>query len=107
MHTSLMSLPSSSLISAVRRSSSASMPTEERTSLMSLAEGEVLPARPRRRYAAKCFILRFSADSGQSMAYNGACMFGAGEEDVEARTVVVVGGTGESITFKHWNCSAD
>jgi hypothetical protein len=25
--------------------------------LMSLAEGEVLPPRPRRRYAARCFIL--------------------------------------------------
>lgn len=38
-------------------SSSASIPTEERTSLMSEADGLVLPARLRRRYAARCFIL--------------------------------------------------
>lgn len=55
--TSLMSLPSSSLMSWLRRSSSASMPTAERTSLTSAADGEALPPRPRRRYAAKCFIL--------------------------------------------------
>ena len=48
-HTSLMSLPSSSLRREERRSSSASMPTELRTDLMSSAEGEELPAKPRRR----------------------------------------------------------
>lgn len=47
--TSLMSLPSSSLRRVERRSSSASMPTELRTPLMSSAEGEVLPPRLRRR----------------------------------------------------------
>lgn len=56
-HTSLMSLPSSSERSFSRRSSSASIPTESRTDLMSSAEGEELPPRPRRRYAARCFIL--------------------------------------------------
>jgi hypothetical protein len=30
--------------------------------LMSLAEGEVLPPRPRRRYAARCFILTVVVD---------------------------------------------
>jgi hypothetical protein len=71
--TSLMSLPLSSEMSLSRRSLSASMPTDSRTScygvsrdrtefanmltLMSLAEGEVLPPRPRSRYAARCFIL--------------------------------------------------
>jgi hypothetical protein len=55
--TSLMSLPSSSEMSLSRRSLSASMPTDSRTSLMSEALGEVFPPRPRRRYAARCFIL--------------------------------------------------
>ncbi len=43
--TWLMSLPFSSARSFFRRSSSASMPTDSRTPLMSLAEGEVLPPR--------------------------------------------------------------
>ena len=51
--TSLMSLPSSSERSFSRRSSSASMPTDSRTPLMSFALGLVLPPRPRRRYAAR------------------------------------------------------
>lgn len=55
-HTSPRSLPSSSEISLSKRSSSASMPTDERTPLTSLAEGEVFPPRPSRRYAARCFI---------------------------------------------------
>jgi len=55
--TSSMLLPSSSEMSFSRRSSSASMPTDSRTALTSLAEGEVLPPSPRRRNAAKCFIL--------------------------------------------------
>lgn len=45
----------------MRRSSSASTPTELRTSLMSEAEGEVLPPRVRSMYAAMCFILAVSA----------------------------------------------
>lgn len=54
--TSCKSLPSSSLINLSNRSSSASIPTDERTFLTSLAEGDVLPPSPRRRYAARCFI---------------------------------------------------
>lgn len=44
-------------MSLVRRSSSASIPTEERTVLMSSTEGDSFPAMPRRRKAAMCFIL--------------------------------------------------
>ena len=55
--TSCKSFPFSSEINESRRSSSASIPTDERTPLMSSAEGEVLPPRPKRRYAARCFIL--------------------------------------------------
>jgi len=49
VRTSLISLPFNSSRSLDRRSSSASIPTEERTSLISDSEGELLPARPRRR----------------------------------------------------------
>ena len=47
----------SSEINFERRSSSASIPTDSRTFLMSFSEGEELPPRARRRYAARCFIL--------------------------------------------------
>lgn len=47
--TSLISLPLSSERSVFSRSSSASMPTDSSTALISLADGEVLPPRPRRR----------------------------------------------------------
>lgn len=57
IYTSLMSLPSSSEMSLSRRSWSASIPTDSRTALTSSADGEALPPRPRRRYAARCFIL--------------------------------------------------
>ena len=49
IRTSWMFLPSSSEMSLSRRSPSASTPTEERTDLMSSAEGCSLPARLRRR----------------------------------------------------------
>ena len=49
VRTSLMSLPSSSEMSLVRRSASASMPTDSRTALMSEAEGLALPPSWRRR----------------------------------------------------------
>ena len=52
-----MSFPLSSEINLSKRSLSASIPTEERTASMSEALGEVLPPRPRRRYAARCFIV--------------------------------------------------
>ena len=63
--TSLMSLPLSSEISLSRRSSSASMPTDSRTLVTSDFEGLSLPARPRRRYAARCFILVCCSALGQ------------------------------------------
>jgi len=53
----------------LRRSSSASMPTAPRTSLMSEADGEVLPARPRRRNAAMCFILTVSVSISVCRSY--------------------------------------
>ena len=50
-----MSLPLSSEKSLDRRSSSASMPTLDKTFLTSAWEGDP-PERERRRYAARCFI---------------------------------------------------
>ena len=57
MITCCKSLPFSSAINVSRRSSSASIPTEARTPLTSSADGEVLPPRVRRRYAARCFMV--------------------------------------------------
>jgi len=48
-HTSWRSLPLSSEMRVLRRSSSASMPTDSRTVLTSLAEGVEFPPRERRR----------------------------------------------------------
>lgn len=62
--TSLISLPSSSEMSLSRRSSSASMPTDSRTLFTSAADGEVFPPSPRRRYAARCFILDGATSQG-------------------------------------------
>lgn len=47
--TSLTSLPFSSARRVLRRPASASMPTDSRTAVMSLAEGEALPPSWRRR----------------------------------------------------------
>jgi hypothetical protein len=63
--TVLISLPLSSERRVDRRSSSASIPTELRTALISLAEGDELPPSWRRRYAARCFILKVALDAHQ------------------------------------------
>ena len=55
--TSCKSLPLSSLSNFSKRSSSASIPTDSKTPLISSADGEVLPPKPRSRYAARCFML--------------------------------------------------
>lgn len=95
-----MSLPSSSLRRELRRSSSASMPTELRTVLMSSAEGEVLPARPRRRKAARYFILTVSGRKALVELWCGRRGAGRRQRQRGTHCWVVWLETGESITFK-------